>query len=451
MKVAILIVEDDEGLRSSLEKSLVRRGHEALSTSTVSEASHLLQRRRIDLILLDLRLSDGSGFELLARARDLDEEIAVIVMTAFPDVKIAVRAMKEGALDFIVKPFELEDLHLTVQRVIEGRELRRQVQRFEHERERRGDFLEIFGESSAIEQVRSQIRKVAAADSPVLVVGETGTGKELVADAIHRLSSRFSGPLVKVNCSAFSEQLLESELFGHEKGAFTDASRARAGLFEMSDGGSLLLDEISEMKPALQAKLLRVVEGQPFRRVGGQREIRANVRVIASTNRDLPARVRAGSFREDLYFRLKVFQIDVPPLRIRGADVVLLARYFLQRSVAALRKGAARLTPPAEETLLAYDWPGNVRELRNVMERAAILCETEEVGMEHLPGELQASTFVRHHATRGSGATPSLSEIECRYVAHVVEKAGGNLSEAARILGITRNTLKAKLGDLQTQ
>lgn len=284
----------------------------------------------------------------------------------------------------------------------------------------------------------------------MLVVGETGTGKELVADAIHRLSPRCSGPLVKVNCSAVSEQLLESELFGHEKGAFTDARQARAGLFEMSDHGTLLLDEISEMKPSLQAKLLRVVEGQPFRRVGGEREISANVRLIASTNRDLPARIRSGDFREDLYFRLKVFQIDVPPLRARDTDVALLARFFLQRSAATLRKGAIRLTPPAEEVLLAYDWPGNVRELRNVMERAAILCEAGEVGVEHLPGELQASVFVRHHGARGSGAMPSLSEIERRYLAHVVETVGGNLSEAARILGIARNTLKAKLGDIQT-
>lgn len=449
MKITILIAEDDEGLRSSLEKSLKRRGHETLCTSTVSEASRLLQKRKIDLMLLDLRLADGSGFDVLANARDLDEEIAVIMMTAFPDVKIAVRAMKEGASDFIVKPFELEDLHLTLQRVIEARELRRQVQRLEHERRQKGDFAEILGESPGIEQLRFQIRKVAVADSPVLVAGETGTGKELVADAIHRGSSRFSGPLVKVNCSALSEQLLESELFGHEKGAFTDASQARAGLFEMSDNGTLLLDEISEMKPDLQAKLLRVVEGQPFRRVGGRREIRANVRLIASTNRDLPAHIRSGGFREDLYFRLKVFQIDVPPLRTRDGDVVLLARYFLQRSAATLRKGPIRLTPPAEEILLAYNWPGNVRELRNVMERAAILCETGEVGMEHLPTELQASAFVGHHTTSGSKSTPSLYEIERRYVAQVVENVGGNLSEAARILGITRNTLKAKLGDLQ--
>lgn len=451
MQVTVLIVEDDVGVRSSLEKSTRRRGHEVLCASAVSEAGRLLRERQIDLILLDLRLPDGSGFDVLKAARDLDEEIAVVVMTAFAEVKTAVRAMKEGAYDFIVKPFELDELHVTVERAIQTQRLRRQVQRLEHEHQSRGEVTEILGESPAIEQLRAQIRKVAQATSPVLVVGETGTGKELVADVIHRFSPRGTGPLVKVNCSAFSEQLLESELFGHEKGAFTDAREARAGLFEMANGGTLLLDEISEMKPDLQAKLLRVVEGQPFRRVGGQREIRANVRVIATTNRDLPARIRTSDFREDLYFRLKVFQIDVPPLRARGSDVVLLARFFLQRSATTLRKGPIRLMPRVEEILLGYDWPGNVRELRNVMERAAILCETGKVEVEHLPGELQASVFVRHHGASSCGAIPSLSEIERRYIAHVVETVGGNLSEAARILGIARNTLKAKLGDLPAE
>lgn len=448
MEINILIVEDDKGLRSSLKRSFSRRGHKVLDAATVSEASRLLREQKIDLVLADIRLPDGSGLDVLERAQDLDHEIAVVMMTAFPEVKTAVRAMKEGARDLIVKPFELEDLHLTVERAIETRELRREVQRLKHERQRRADVGEILGESPLIQQVRDQIHKVAVADSPVLVAGETGTGKELVAEAIHRCSLRSKGPLVKVNCSAFSEQLLESELFGHEKGAFTDARQARTGLFEMSEGGILFLDEISEMKPDLQAKLLRVVEGQPFRRVGGQREIRTNVRIIASTNRDLHALIQSRSFREDLYFRLNVFQIDVPPLRDRGSDVVLLARFFLHRSGAALRKPAIRLSSASEKILLAYKWPGNVRELRNVMERSAILWESGEVGLEHLPRELQASAFVRRHAVKESGAIPSLSDIEHSYVAHVVESVKGNLSEAARILCIARNTLKAKLGDV---
>ncbi len=445
MAIATLIVDDDDGLRPSLVRSFERRGHDVFGARTVAEARHQLQERRVDLALLDLRLPDGSGLELLAVARELDSEIAVIMMTSFPEVKTAVRAMKEGARDFIVKPFELEELHLTVERALETRELRRNVDRLERERGIRDEGAELVGESPAMERLRQQIRQVAPAPTPVLVCGETGTGKELVTDLIHRWSPRASGPLVKVNCSAVSDQLLESELFGHEKGAFTDAKTARAGLFEMAEGGTLFLDEISEMKLGLQAKLLRVLDGQPFRRVGGQREIRPNARVVAATNRDLKARARAGEFREDLYFRLNVFEVRLPPLRERGRDTVLLARHLLTRAAAALRKGPLRLSAAAEDMLLACGWPGNVRELRNVMERAAIVCESGEVDVEHLPGELQAAAFVRGQTAKGSGAVPSLAEVERRYIAQVVEGAGGNLSEAARLLGIARNTLKARL------
>ncbi len=445
MNFTMLIVDDDEGLRPSLQRSFTRRGHEVLGASTVSAATRLLSQRHIDLILLDIRLPDGSGLDVLTAAQNADKETVVIIITAFPEVKTAVGAMKNGASDFVIKPFELEELHLTVERAMETRSLRRNVRLLERERQTRGEITEILGESSAIEQVRELIHKVADTDAVVLVTGDTGAGKELVADAIHRLSSRCQAPMVKVNCSAFSEQLLESELFGHEKGAFTDAREARAGLFEMADAGTLFLDEISEMKPGLQAKLLRMVEGQPFRRVGGQREIQTNVRVIAATNRDLPSRVRQGSFREDLFFRLNIFQIDVPPLRARGADIVLLARFFLQCFASALRKGPIRLTPQVEEILLVYGWPGNVRELRNMVERAAILCETGEVTAAHLPGQIQESAFVSREVGKATGAMPSLAEIERRYMVHVLESVDGNLSEAARILGIARNTLKSRL------
>jgi len=444
-KLAMLIVEDDMGLRPSLERSFTRRGHRVQCAGRVAEAVSLLRTQNIDLVLLDLQLPDGSGLDVLHAVRDLDGEIIVIMMTAFPEVKTAVHAMKEGARDFVVKPFELEELHLAVERAVEARELRRKVRRLEHERSFDDEVAEIFGDSPVIESLRDQIRKVAPSNAPVLVVGETGTGKELVADSVHRLSTRSEGPLVKMNCSAFSEQLLESELFGHEKGAFTDAKEARSGLFELAGGGTLFLDEISEMKPGLQAKLLRVVEGQPFRRVGGRREIRTDVRIVAASNRDLPERIRSNEFREDLYFRLKVFQIDVPPLRTRAQDIVLLARFFLQRSGTSLRKGPLRLLPDAEQILLTYNWPGNVRELRNVMERAAILAEDTEIRIEHLPAELRSESFIRRHMEQPRHATPSLSEIERRYIAHIVSDSGGNLSEAARVLGIARNTLKAKL------
>ena len=444
-KLPMLIVEDDDGLRPALEKSFTRRQYEVSTASTVSDAVRLLRGRAIAVVLLDIQLPDGSGLDVLTEAVELDEETVVIMMTAYPEVKTAVRAMREGASDFVIKPFDLQELHLSVERAVELRTLRRSVRRFDRERRHRDGDTEILGDSKPIAAVLAQIQKVAATETPVLVVGETGTGKELVVDALHRSSSRADAPLVKVNCSAFSELLLESELFGHEKGAFTDAKEARAGLFEMADGGTLFLDEISEMRVELQARLLRVVEGQSFRRVGGAREIHADVRLVAATNRDLPALVRSGAFREDLYFRLNVFEIVVPPLRERGDDVGQLARFFLRRSAAALRKGSIRLTPEAEELLLAYPWPGNVRELRNVMERAAILTDTGAVEVDHLPNALEAAAFVQVHASTQPGVLPSLAEIERHYISHVRDAVGGNLSEAARVLGIARNTLKAKL------
>ncbi len=444
-KLTMMIVEDDDGLRPSLELSFSRRGHEVIGVASVAEAARHLQERSIALVLLDIQLPDGSGLDVLRAAQDVDPDTVVVMMTAFPEIKTAVRAMKDGASDFVVKPFDLEDLHLTVERAIEVRSLRRDVRRLERESRLGNQDSDILGESTPVKQLRDEIAKAATADTPVLVVGETGTGKELVADSIHALSNRFEAPLVKVNCSAFSEQLLESELFGHEKGAFTDAREARAGVFEMADGGTLFLDEISEMKPGLQAKLLRVVEGHPFRKVGGQREIWADVHVLAATNRDLKTMLESGALREDLYFRLNVFQIRVPPLRERGDDVVLLARFFLRRSASTLRKSPLELAGDAEETLVGYDWPGNIRELQNVMERAAILCDGGEVGVEHLPIEVQSSAFVQRQAPDKTTHMPSLDEIERRYVAHVTRRVNGNLSQAARILGIARNTLKAKL------
>ena len=445
MKITMLIVEDDSGVRSSLERSFVRKGYKVVGAATIEEAIESLRTRKIDLVLLDIRLPDGSGLEVLRAARDLDEEILVIMMTAYPEVKTAVEAIKAGAHDFVIKPFELEEMRLTVQRALTALELRRKVYRLEREAQQQREVHEILGESDVIQAVRGQIRKVADADIPVLVVGETGTGKELVANSIHRLSPRSKAALVAVNCSTFSEQLLESELFGHEKGAFTDARQARAGLFEMADGGTLFLDEVSEMKPELQAKLLRIVEGQPFRRIGGRREIHTNVRLVVATNRHMPELIRSGRFREDLYFRLNGFQIAMPPLRARGNDIVQLAQFFLEKLSSTAGKQRPRLTGPARELLLAYDWPGNVRELRGVMDRAALLCEAGEIGVEDLPGELHAAAFVRRETESTEGGTPTLRQIEARYVAHILGLAEGNLSVAARMLGIARNTLKSKL------
>lgn len=440
----MLIVEDDAGLRRSLEKFFRQDGYTVVVAERADQAMRLLHENLIDLMLLDIHLPDRSGLSVLAETCELDPRILTIVMTAYADIQTAVRAMQGGAHDFVVKPFELDELHLIVERAVEARHLRRQVRRFERERISGEPVQELLGQSPVMRQLRDQIDKVAVAQSPVLVVGETGTGKELVVNTIHRRSRRVAGPLVKVNCSAVSEHLLESELFGHEKGAFTDAREPREGLFEMADGGTLFLDEISEMKLDLQAKFLRVIEGHPFRRVGGRREIRVDVRVVAATNRTVPDLIRQKQFREDLYYRLNAFQIAVPPLRQRGHDIALLGRHLLGHSASALRKGPLTLSDEAEKLLLSYHWPGNVRELSNVMEHAAILCETAEVGPEHLPSELHVAATVRPFVSQ-PGALPTLQEVERHYIAHVVHRVGGNVSEAARILGIARNTLRAKL------
>lgn len=445
MKTTLLIVEDDTSLRSSLEKIFSRRGYQVFAVGKAKDAINLLKEYSICIMLLDIQLPDDSGMAVLSQACSIDEEILVIMITAFPEIKTAVQAMKVGAYDFVIKPFELEELYLTVERAKQTRSLRRDVKRLERQYINQTENKDILGESSAIKELKNKISKVAQTNTPVLIVGETGSGKELISNAVHYSSDRSNGPLVKVNCSAFSEALLESELFGHEKGAFTDAKTAHIGLFEMADEGTLFLDEISEMKLPLQAKLLRIVEGHPFRRLGGQREISTQVRVIAATNQDLLAKVKNKEFREDLYFRLNVFRIDVPPLRIREADVILLANFFLKNFAKILAKGALNLHSDTERLLLSYNWPGNVRELRNIIERAVILCEENVIGIELLPSELHVSAFTSKEYKNESEKLVSLDEMEHQYMLHVFQSVKGNISEAARILGISRNTLKTRL------
>ncbi len=446
MSLSMLIVEDDDGLRPSLVESFSRRGYDVLEARSVAEALPIVRGQSLAVVLLDIHLPDGLGLEILRELRSVDDDAVVILMTAFPEIKTAIAAIQEGASDFVVKPFELTELQLAVDRTIEIRALRRQVRRLGRERKAVEGPHTILGESAAILKLRSEIAKVAETDAPVLIVGPTGVGKELVADAIHAQSPRSKAPLIKVNCSAISEHLLESELFGHEKGAFTDAREGREGLFEMADGGTLFLDEVSEMKPELQAKLLRVVEGHPFRRIGGKREIQTDVRILAATNRDLQESIRATTFRQDLYFRLNVFSITVPPVRDRGEDVILLAEAFLERFASTLRKGPMTISADAKTLLLRHDWPGNVRELKNLVERAAILADANEVTPEVLPRELSTAGFLRTQQPGAVSHIAPLSEVERRYIEMVLEFTGGNLSQAARALGVARNTLKAKLG-----
>jgi two-component system, NtrC family, response regulator AtoC len=444
MNLHLLLVEYDAGLRTAITLDLEDAGYEVEAVGSVKEAAHALQKRRVDLLLVDLKLPDGSGLDVLAVAKEIEPPPRSIVMTGFPEVGSAVEAMKRGAHDYVTKPLEPDDLVMTVQRAAESVKLTRRLEHFERTVQREGPKI-LEGDSRTMVELRARIERVAKVEVPVLILGETGVGKELVAESIHASSHRSSGPLVKVNCSAISDQLLESELFGHERGAFTDAKKARTGVFEMADGGTLFLDEIGEMRAGLQAKLLRVVEGQPFRRVGGSREIKTNTRVVAATNRDLREQVQIGEFREDLYFRLNVFPIEVPPLRERERDAVLLAKFFLARSGQKMHRPSVVLSEGAVEALAHYHWPGNVRELKNVVERALILADDGIITPEHLPSELQAESFVRRQSPAGEGALPTLDEVERRFIEFALEQTGGNISETARQLGIARNTLKRRL------
>ncbi len=436
MHGTLLIVDDEPGMRESLVEHFSARGFRVLAAATGGEALAHTAATLVDVVLLDQRLPDMQGLDVLRSLRARDDDTEVIIVTAFAEVETAVAAMKAGATDFILKPFDLGDLARVVTRAAERRRLSREIEASR----RGGPGIEIVGSSRAIESLRRLIARVGAADrTTVLVVGETGTGKELVVDSLHRHSLRADRPLVKVNCGAFPESLLEAELFGHERGAFTGAAARRRGLLELAAGGTLLLDEIAEMPLAIQPALLRTLDGASFRRVGGEQEIRTDVRFVAATNRELAAEVRAGRFREDLYHRLAVVTIAVPPLRDRREDIDSLAAHFLRDFSRRLGRPVA-LSRSAQDALRAYRWPGNVRELRNVLERAAILSEDDLIEAADLPTEV---TFSGEAAADGGPET--LDAAKHRHILDTLAACDGNRAEAARRLGISRSTLKEHL------
>jgi DNA-binding NtrC family response regulator len=448
MSATILLIEDDTLMRQSLQQLLRLAGHEVLSAGSGREGIALFESRRCSLVLSDVCLPDTNGIDILKQLREADEDVLVIMLTAFPAVQAAVAAMRAGAYDYIVKPFDSEELKCVIDRALATRQLQSEVLRLRRENTRCTEMRRLVGASPAMARVKELIAKVAPANVPVMILGESGTGKELIADAIHNSSPRRSQAMVKINCSAIPAELLESELFGYEKGAFTGAHRGKAGLLELADGGTLFLDEVAEMAPALQPKLLRVLEGQPFRRVGGTKDIYVDVRIVAATNRDLKTCVTAGSFRQDLFYRLGVFVIDVPPLRERPNDVLLIAESFLERLRTETGKTVLGLTPETQQLLVRYSWPGNVRELRNVLERALILADSDLLLPEHYPQELRA-----HGNTNSAGveqfhmreATEALETVERLHIIKILEAVHGNKTEAARRLGIARSTLKEKL------
>ncbi|MBM3779616.1 MAG: sigma-54-dependent Fis family transcriptional regulator [Acidimicrobiia bacterium] len=371
----ILIADDHDSLRRGLAQALADAGHDVDEAANGNQAIELLHEGFFDVIVSDLRMGGSTGLDVLKTARALHPRTAVILMTAFGSVSTAVEAMRSGAFDYVQKPFEIEEMEVKIAKALELRRMQHQIDYLRHAGGDIHDFDHIIGSSGALGSVLGIVRKVARSNTTVLVRGETGTGKELIAGAIHHNSTRASRSFVKVNCAALQENLLESELFGHEKGAFTGADKQRIGRFEQADGGTLFLDEVGDMSPSTQAKILRVLQEQEFERLGGTRTIKVDVRMLAATNRDLAAMVRAGTFREDLYYRLNVVAIEMPPLRERKDDIQPLAAFFIKRFSGELKKRIDGMEPDAARMLMRYNWPGNIRELENAIERAMLLAD----------------------------------------------------------------------------
>src|SRR5215467_14508608 len=394
----ILIADDHDSLRRGLAQAIAEAGHDVEEAPNGNAAIERLHEGFFDVVVSDLKMGGSTGLEVLKTAKQLHPTTAVILMTAFGTVSTAVEAIKSGAFDYVQKPFEIEEMEVKIAKALEMRRMQHQIDYLRHAQGDIYDFERIIGSSGALEKVLAVVRKVAKSNTTVLVRGETGTGKELIAGAIHHNSHRAARNFIKVNCAALQENLLESELFGHEKGAFTGADKQRIGRFEQADGGTLFLDEIGDMSANTQAKILRVLQEHEFERLGGTRTLKVDVRLIAATNRDLPSMVEAGTFREDLYYRLNVVTIEMPPLRERKDDIVPLANSFLQRFAAELKKRIEGLDLDAQKLLLRYNWPGNIRELENTIERAMLLAEGRAIGATDLRlGEASTGATGRDH------------------------------------------------------
>jgi DNA-binding NtrC family response regulator len=451
----ILLVEDKDSLRTMLRHALERQGHAVLEARDQPEAVRFLQQAQPSVVLSDLRLPEGNGFGVLRASKEIDVDVPVIVMTAYGSIEDAVAAMKEGAMDFLAKPVDPDHLLLLVQRALEQRRIVTENLLLKEELAvRRGAPL-LVGDDASLRKVFAGLQRAAATDTTVLLEGESGTGKELFARSLHALSPRAEQPFVAINCAAIPETLLETELFGHEKGAFTGAVARKPGKFEMAHRGTLFLDEIGDLPLTLQAKILRALEEKRFERVGGTASVQVDVRLVAATNKGLRAAVAARRFREDLYFRLSVFPITVPPLRERTGDIPLLARYFVDRFCRDLKKKALVLSPEALEQLQTYRWPGNVRELQNCIERAVILAEGDTILPRHLnlsfvdatPPEAAPSPWEQFDlsGTLNEAIRRATAEVEKLKIVQVLREAENNKGRAAELLGVSYKTLLAKL------
>ena len=445
----VLIVDDDKNTRDGLQRAL-RRRCDVLTAESGERALALLGTGAVDILLSDVRMPGMDGVTLLQRARARHPELVSILLTAYGNVELAVEAMKAGAYDFLMKPVNLDHLDMLIQRALRSRDIEAENQQLREQLDNKFGLESLVGNAPVMHEMFDMIRQASPTQATVLVQGESGTGKELVAHAIHRLSTRAKGPFIAVHCAALSDTLLESELFGHEKGAFTGAASRRKGRFELADGGTLFLDEISEFSPSVQVKLLRVLEERRFERVGGDTPVEVDIRLIAATNRNLRAWVEEGKFREDLFFRLDVVNITLPPLRERLDDIPVLCSHFIREFAEKNNRTIDGITADAVAQLAAYRWPGNVRELRNTIEKMVVLSRGDRLTARDIPPNIRSEVKAAPVASQSAAATlvpanASLADTERAMIFKAIEQQGGSRTKAAEALGISRRTLHRKL------
>lgn len=445
----ILIVEDEAKMQRLLDLSLAAEGYTTRQASEAEAGLKLFRQEKFDLVITDLKLPGMDGLEFLQAVKHIDAHVPVILMTAFGTIETAVQAMKTGASDYVLKPFSLEEMKLIVKKELNLRRLQEENRSLREALGKRYEFKNIIARSSKMQEVLGMVDRVAPGNSTVLLGGESGVGKDMIARAIHQHSRRSSGPFVKINCAAIPENLLESELFGYERGAFTGAVAAKPGKFELADKGTIFLDEIGDVPPAIQVKLLRVLQEREFERLGGTKTLKVDVRLVAATNRDLRAALEQGTFREDLYYRLNVVPINIPPLREHKEDIPELVRAFLERFSQEAGEEITSITPAAVKLLMDFHWPGNVRELENVIERAVALSTKREIDAADIQLDLSP---VRVAANGSSGPFPpagmTLEQFEDEIIRESLRRSNGNKSQAARQLGLSRNALRYRLSKM---
>ena len=438
----ILVVDDDDLSRSYLSEALQRNGYSVDNASDGQEAVSLTDKQNYDMVFLDMRMPRMSGLKVLERVKKTAKETTVVIMTAYGSIESAVEAMRKGAYDYIIKPFSLDNIELLLKRVQERQKLIDENKYWRSKLDSNVENEFVIDKQSKMLEVLNNVKRMAQSKASVLIQGESGTGKEIIAHSIYSHSQRNSKPFIKVNCAALSESLLESELFGHEKGAFTGADLKRMGRFELANGGTLLLDEISEVSPKIQAKLLRVLEQEEFERVGGSKTLKVDVRIIATTNRDLEREIEKDNFRQDLYFRLNVIPVIVPPLRERREDIPVLAEYFLKKYKSEIDTPLTRISKEAIDILVKYDWPGNVREIKNLIHRCTVMIDSEVLLPEHFENMLNVNK-PKTNSELSVGQT--IEDVERELIYKTLEKTRGNKTRAAEILNITARTLRNKL------